>query len=63
MDPAPIPISHDRTDFSSKREDAGPVYFEVMEGTDRGFAGIWGLEKDVLVKIEDQDSYAVQTCC
>ncbi|XP_010417243.1 PREDICTED: protein TIC 55, chloroplastic [Camelina sativa] len=46
MDPAHVPISHDRTDFSSKREDAQPLVFEVTERTNRGFAGTWGKEKD-----------------
>ncbi|KAG9147948.1 hypothetical protein Leryth_003538 [Lithospermum erythrorhizon] len=46
MDPAHVPISHDRTDFTAKREDAGPLFFEVAERTDRGFAGWWGKEKD-----------------
>ncbi|CAA0814990.1 Protein TIC 55- chloroplastic [Striga hermonthica] len=46
MDPAHIPISHDRTDTTTKREDAGPLFFEVTERTDRGFAGLWGLEKN-----------------
>jgi hypothetical protein len=42
MDPAHIPISHDRTDLSAKRENAQPLRFEVTERTDRGFAGWWG---------------------
>lgn len=46
MDPAHIPISHDRTDWTAKREDAQPLCFEVTERTDRGFAGWWGKEKD-----------------
>lgn len=46
MDPAHVPISHDRTDFTAKREDAGPLIFKVTERTDRGFAGFWGKEKD-----------------
>ncbi|KAG6649761.1 protein TIC 55, chloroplastic isoform X2 [Carya illinoinensis] len=46
MDPAHIPISHDRTDWSAKREDAQPLGFEVTERTDRGFAGWWGKAKD-----------------
>ncbi|KAJ9167629.1 hypothetical protein P3X46_019246 [Hevea brasiliensis] len=46
MDPAHIPISHDRTDWTAKREDAQPLRFEVTERTDRGFAGWWGKEKD-----------------
>ncbi|CAH9120104.1 unnamed protein product [Cuscuta epithymum] len=46
MDPAHIPISHDRTDFTAKREEAGPLFFEVTERTGRGFAGWWGRERD-----------------
>ncbi|CAI8599532.1 unnamed protein product [Vicia faba] len=46
MDSAHIPISHDRTDWTAKREDAQPLGFEVTERTDRGFAGWWGREKD-----------------
>ncbi|KAL8521774.1 hypothetical protein ACS0TY_012068 [Phlomoides rotata] len=46
MDPAHVPISHDRTDWSAKREDASALFFEVTERTDRGFAGYWGNEKD-----------------
>ncbi|KAL0330166.1 UNVERIFIED_CONTAM: protein, chloroplastic [Sesamum radiatum] len=46
MDPAHVPISHDRTDFSAKREDAAALFFEVTERTDRGFAGHWGREID-----------------
>ncbi|XP_073276322.1 protein TIC 55, chloroplastic-like [Primulina huaijiensis] len=46
MDPAHVPISHDRTDFTAKREDATSLFFEVTERTDRGFAGWWGKEKD-----------------
>ncbi|KAL8168290.1 hypothetical protein V2J09_009789 [Rumex salicifolius] len=46
MDPAHIPISHDRTDWSAKREDAGPLLFDVTERTGRGFAGWWGKHKD-----------------
>ncbi|KAJ6406107.1 hypothetical protein OIU84_009767 [Salix udensis] len=42
MDPAHIPISHDRTDLSAKRENAQPLRFEVTERNDRGFAGWWG---------------------
>ncbi|CAK7354008.1 unnamed protein product [Dovyalis caffra] len=42
MDPAHIPISHDRTDLAAKRENAQPLRFEVTEHTDRGFAGWWG---------------------
>lgn len=37
MDPAHFPISHDRTDFSAKREAAQPLVFEVTERTNRGF--------------------------
>lgn len=46
MDPAHVPISHDRTDWSAKREDAQALLFKVSERTDRGFAGWWGREKD-----------------
>lgn len=46
MDPAHVPISHDRTDWSAKREDAQPLRFEVTERTDRGFAGWWGKATD-----------------
>ncbi|KAI4376212.1 hypothetical protein MLD38_013999 [Melastoma candidum] len=46
MDPAHIPISHDRTDWTAKREDAQPLGFEVTERTDRGFAGWWGKESE-----------------
>ncbi|KAF3446159.1 hypothetical protein FNV43_RR11338 [Rhamnella rubrinervis] len=41
MDPAHIPISHDRTDWTAKREDAQALGFEVTERSDRGFAGWW----------------------
>ncbi|KAM1021727.1 hypothetical protein ACFX13_043509 [Malus domestica] len=46
MDPAHIPISHDRTGFSAKRENAQPLRFEVIESSDRGFAGYYGEAKD-----------------
>ncbi|KAK9698178.1 hypothetical protein RND81_08G087000 [Saponaria officinalis] len=46
MDPAHIPISHDRTDWTAKREDAQPLLFKVTERTDRGFAGWWGKESE-----------------
>ncbi|KAL3500270.1 hypothetical protein ACH5RR_039363 [Cinchona calisaya] len=46
MDPAHVPISHDRTDFTAKREDATALFFQVTERTGRGFAGWWGREKD-----------------
>lgn len=42
MDPAHVPISHDRTDVSAKRENAQALKFEIMERTSRGFAGRWG---------------------
>ncbi|XP_062097906.1 protein TIC 55, chloroplastic [Humulus lupulus] len=42
MDPAHVPISHDRTDWTAKREDAQALSFEVTERSDRGFAGWWG---------------------
>ncbi|KAG0604993.1 hypothetical protein M758_9G024100 [Ceratodon purpureus] len=41
MDPAHIPISHDRTDRSAKRENAQALVFEVTERSSRGFAGVW----------------------
>ncbi|KAL5559622.1 hypothetical protein UlMin_035833 [Ulmus minor] len=46
MDPAHVPISHDRTDWTAKREDAQALQFEVTERTDRGFAGWWGKAKE-----------------
>ncbi|XP_047338465.1 protein TIC 55, chloroplastic-like [Impatiens glandulifera] len=46
MDPAHVPISHDRTDWTAKREDAQPLIFNVTERTDRGFAGKWGRGRD-----------------
>lgn len=46
MDPAHVPISHDRTDWSAKREDAQPLAFKIKERTDRGFSGWWGREAD-----------------
>ncbi|KAL9270416.1 TIC 55, chloroplastic-like protein [Drosera capensis] len=46
MDPAHIPISHDRTDWTAKREDAQPLRFEVTERSGRGFAGWWGKESE-----------------
>ncbi|KMZ72451.1 Protein TIC 55, chloroplastic [Zostera marina] len=46
MDPAHIPISHDRTDNSAKREDAQALVMNVLEKTNRGFAGEWGRVKD-----------------
>ncbi|MCO5577424.1 hypothetical protein L7F22_031256 [Adiantum nelumboides] len=42
MDPAHIPISHDRTDLSAKRENAQALKFEIFERTSRGFAGRFG---------------------
>lgn len=42
MDPAHVPISHDRTDWTAKREDAQALGFKVTERSDRGFAGWWG---------------------
>lgn len=46
MDPAHVPISHDRTDWSAKREDAQALVFKVTERTDRGFGGSWGKVSD-----------------
>ncbi|KAE8799148.1 protein TIC 55, chloroplastic [Hordeum vulgare] len=45
MDPAHMPISHDRTDWTAKREDAQPLAFDVAERTARGFAGHWWRER------------------
>ncbi|KAH7674911.1 Pheophorbide a oxygenase protein [Dioscorea alata] len=45
MDPAHVPISHDRTDFTAKREDAQPLGFTVLERTSRGFSGNWWRSK------------------
>ncbi|KAH7290673.1 hypothetical protein KP509_30G058900 [Ceratopteris richardii] len=42
MDPAHIPISHDRTDLSAKRENAQALKFEIVERTPRGFCGRYG---------------------
>ncbi|KAG0472027.1 hypothetical protein HPP92_016573 [Vanilla planifolia] len=41
MDPAHVPISHDRTDWTAKREDAQPLLMTVTERSMRGFAGGW----------------------
>lgn len=46
MDPAHVPISHDRTDWTAKREQAQPLKFKVAERSGRGFAGWWGREAD-----------------
>ncbi|KAK1323631.1 hypothetical protein QJS10_CPA02g01380 [Acorus calamus] len=46
MDPAHVPISHDRTDWTAKREDAQPLLFNVTERTPRGFAGQWGRSRN-----------------
>ncbi|XP_009409774.2 protein TIC 55, chloroplastic [Musa acuminata AAA Group] len=46
MDPAHVPISHDRTDWTAKREDAQPLVFTVTERSSRGFAGHWGRSKN-----------------
>ncbi|KAI4981140.1 hypothetical protein ZWY2020_021625 [Hordeum vulgare] len=35
MDPTHMPISHDRTDWTAKREDAQPLAFDVAERTAR----------------------------
>ncbi|GAQ77973.1 translocon at the inner envelope membrane of chloroplast TIC55 [Klebsormidium nitens] len=45
MDPAHIPISHDKTDPNGRREDAQALWFDVTERTDRGFAGGFGMTK------------------
>lgn len=47
MDPAHVPISHDRTDWTAKREDAQPLVMTVTERTNRGFAGQWGRSRDL----------------
>lgn len=46
MDPAHVPISHDRTDWTAKREDAQPLLFTVVERNHRGFAGRWGRSRN-----------------
>ncbi|XP_020265809.1 protein TIC 55, chloroplastic-like isoform X2 [Asparagus officinalis] len=46
MDPAHVPISHDRSDFYSKREDAQPLVFETIERSSRGFAGKWSKSRN-----------------
>lgn len=46
MDPAHVPISHDRTDWTAKREDAQPLIMKVTERSSRGFAGQWGRSKN-----------------
>ncbi|PKU87813.1 protein TIC 55, chloroplastic [Dendrobium catenatum] len=46
MDPAHVPISHDRTDWTAKREDAQPLVMKVKERSIRGFAGQWGRSKN-----------------
>ncbi|ONK69690.1 uncharacterized protein A4U43_C05F25720 [Asparagus officinalis] len=46
MDPAHVPISHDRTDWTAKREDAQPLVMTVTERSDRGFAGQWGRSRN-----------------
>ncbi|PKA49417.1 Protein TIC 55, chloroplastic [Apostasia shenzhenica] len=46
MDPAHVPISHDRTDWGAKREDAQPLVMSVSERTLRGFAGRWGRSRN-----------------
>lgn len=46
MDPAHVPISHDRTDWTAKREDAQALIMNVTERTSRGFAGQWCRSKN-----------------
>lgn len=46
MDPAHVPISHDRTDWTARREDAQPLIMTVAERSMRGFAGQWGRSKN-----------------
>ena len=41
MDPAHVPISHDRTDWTAKREDAQPLVFSILSRSIRGFSGTW----------------------
>ncbi|KAE8776552.1 protein TIC 55, chloroplastic [Hordeum vulgare] len=45
MDPAHVPISHHRTDWTAKREDAQPLAFDVAERTAWGFASHWWRER------------------
>lgn len=42
LDPAHVPISHDRTDTSAKRENAQPLKFDILERSSRGFVGRYG---------------------
>lgn len=46
MDPAHVPISHDRTDWTAKREDAQALAFKVTERNGRGFVGQWWRTKN-----------------
>lgn len=39
LDPAHVPISHDRTNPTARREDAQALIFDVTERSGRGFAG------------------------
>jgi len=45
MDLAHVPISHDRTDWTTKREDAQPMRFEVTERSYKGFCRLVGQRK------------------
>lgn len=46
MDPAHVPISHNRTDWTAKREDAQPLVMTVKERSVRGFGGQWSRSKN-----------------
>lgn len=46
MDPAHVPISHDRTDLLARRENAQALIFQLTERSARGFAGKWGMSRD-----------------
>lgn len=39
LDPAHVPISHDRTELNAKREDAQPLEMEILESSERGIKG------------------------
>ena len=39
LDPAHVPISHDRTELKMKREDAQPLEMEILEVSVKGFRG------------------------
>ncbi|KAK8937998.1 hypothetical protein KSP40_PGU001075 [Platanthera guangdongensis] len=46
MDPAHVPISHNCTDWTTRREDAEQLIMTVAERSIRGFAGQWGCSKN-----------------